>query len=254
MKKLVIGLAGLLVAGLSGVITYFAIPKDKPIDLKVDVSDIVAEVGECADITWDVNLEESLITFEISDETKASYKQVSGKDCICGLAIGETTLKINAKYDGVKASDSAKITVIAKQNDETPPAEEDNEEPTDGEEEAPTEEPNEPEETPSGFEDDDEEDESPSETTNIFKKLLYCKLEDNKIVINNGATFALVQISLGDVGIETIDFEYDTSKMIVEMNADLCNNSYNIFVNTAGEYALTIFINGAKYEFMVVKS
>ena len=281
MKKLVIGLACLLVAGLSGVITYFAIPKDKPIDLKVEVSDIIVEVGEYANINWSVNLDEALVTFETSDNSKATYKHVSGKDCVLGVAIGEALIKVNAKYNGVKASDSAKITVIAKDGSDSPNDPEENTPPSDdggdtstnppegggqtpdgenGSEEPTTP----PADTPDGGEgdgsddpdkDDDGTDETPEATINIFDTMIYCSLEENKIILDSGASIGLVHISLGNIGIESIDIDhYDTSKMTIMLNPELGNNHYDIFVNSVGEHSWSIFLNGVEYKYVVVKN
>ena len=133
MKKLVIGLACLLVAGLAAAITYLVIPKDNHIDLKVEINDIEVEVGEYAELDWEVNLDEALITFEIESGEIAEYKQINGKDCVNGLSEGEANIKISAKYNGIKVSDTAKIKVItiSTNEPESPSDEEDSEQPED---------------------------------------------------------------------------------------------------------------------------
>lgn len=120
MKKLLIGLAIALVAGLSGVITYFAIPKGEPFDLKVSVSDIVVEVEESKEIDWACNSEDAFVGFEIVNNKIAKIVQISGKNYVTGLKVGETLLNLVCKLDGIKKTATAKLTVLEKSQDSTP--------------------------------------------------------------------------------------------------------------------------------------
>ena len=233
LKKLLVGIACFLVAGLGAVIAYLAIPKDTPIELTVEVEDVELVIGENAELEWSVNINDALITVEIENKNIASYNKTDNKYVITGLAIGETNIKINAKYNGAKASDTAKITVIEKVSAEPP---------------------NEPNETPETPPQEDPENPPVAEPTNIFKETMFCTIESNKIILNNNAIFALVQISLGDEGVESLSFEYDTSNINVVIDENIGNNTYNIFVNVPGEYDLKIIINNIEYNYIVVKN
>ncbi len=242
MKKLLIALATVLVAVLSGVIVYFAIPKDESIDLNVTVKNIIVEVDEEAVINYTVSHKDAFVTFEIKDKNIASIKSVNSQNRIHGIVVGETEIVIKAKYKGVSADATAKVYVVAKANSENP-----------GESEPTI--PDDPNETPDDPGNDDEGgSDTPIEQAPkiIFNNLKNCTVEGNKIFIGD-VSYSLVQITTEN-GVGSITFEYDTTKMSISLNDMIGNNTYKIVVYESGEFDLKITIDENIYQMIVVKT
>lgn len=249
MKKIVMAVAALLVAGLVGVVVYFAIPKEKPIDLRVEIKDVSLKVGENKEIEWTCNIEDALIVITSSKESVAKVERVAGVDMVVGCKVGMTELNIVAKYNGVKSEDKATVVVIEPSSDENP----------DGSDENPT---NPPAENPEegGGDPDNSEDgttgEEPAEDPkNLeFTKLINCNLNEGKIVLNSGATYCYVQLSIEGGIEEKPTFEYDNLNLEISEVESLGANVYKIAVNATGEYEVKVEIDGFEYVFFVVNN
>ncbi len=240
MKKIVIAVAALLVAGLVGVVVYFAIPKEKPIDLRVEIKDVSLKVGENKEIEWTCNIEDALIVITSSKESVAKVERVAGVDMVVGCKVGMTELNIVAKYNGAKAEDKATVVVIESSSDENPTN-------------PPAENPEEGGGVPDNSGDGTTGEDPDEEPKNLeFTKLINCNLNEGKIVLNSGATYCYVQLSIEGGIEEKPTFEYDSLKLEISEVENLGANVYKIAVNATGEYEIKVEINGFEYVFFVV--
>ena len=264
-KKWLVTLASVLVAGLVSVVVYFAIPKEEPVDLQVDVEDIIVKVGQSETIEWTCNIEDALVVISSSNEKVVKIERENGIDKAIGCKVGQAEIVVIGKYNGVKMQAEATVEVVEglQENPETPNEEENSSGGNEGENNLPTQTPedetlNEGLDNPK-TEDGTEEDESQGGDEELqlkleYTKLINCELVDEKLILNESASYCIVQISLSEGIIGSPNFEYDTAKLSVSKVESMGGNVYKITVSAAGEYVINVEIDGVNYEIVVIKN
>lgn len=262
MKKWLVMIASVLVAGLVSVVVYFAIPKKEPVDLQVYVQDIVVKVGHSEEIEWTCNIEDALVVISSSNEKVVKIERVEGIDKAVGCKVGQAKLVVIGKYNGVKVQEEATVEVVEElQNSpETPSDEENSSSGNEDEQNVPTETPEVevPNEDSGNSETDEgtEEEESQGADEELqskleYTKLINCELVDGKLILNESASYCIVQISLSEGIIGSPSFEYDTAKLSVSKVESMGGNVYKITVSVVGENVINVEIDGKNYEMVV---
>ena len=183
------------------VVLIVTLPKEENNPLMVTAKDIVLAVGGSKEIDYDVNIKQAIVSFDVSDETKANVDESEKK--IVGLSEGKTALTVTAKYGNETSVVTVDVTVLDKNSPIIP------EDP----------------DTP------DEKEEEIEESDDI--KVLFDNVEVDELVLNIGENYNFTLNS--DEPFYTFSHNYDEVKI-----AKITTNTYNIVVSESGHYSIII--------------
>ncbi|MBE7076249.1 MAG: hypothetical protein E7375_04265 [Clostridiales bacterium] len=143
MRKIILGIIGVMILAGAGVGTYFAIPRGEVPQLEIIVEDMSLSLGERKKLEYDISNKEAVVVIEESDSEIVGIESTANGRYVLGKNIGETGIKIIAKYKGEKVEKEIKVTVTKTEEEPEDNEEEsipDNPLPPDGEneEEIPT--------------------------------------------------------------------------------------------------------------------
>lgn len=119
MKKIIGIIIVIALMAVGGVGVYFAV-KSNTTSLKVDMHDMTIVKGETELITYSCNFDDATVTFEVGDESIVKIVEHDNKFYAEGLKVGDTTIKIVARYNKYRNYHTADVHVVASDDgDET---------------------------------------------------------------------------------------------------------------------------------------
>ncbi len=182
------------------VVLIVTLPKEENNPLMVTAKDIVLTVGGSKEIDYDVNIKQAIVSFDVSDETRANVNESEKK--IVGLSEGKTALTVTAKYGNETSVVTVDVTVLDKnsiipENPDTP----------------------------------DEIEEEIEESDDI--KVLFDNVEVDELEINIGENYNFTLNS--DEPFYSFSHNYDEVKI-----TKIATNTYNIVVSESGHYSIII--------------
>ena len=187
------------------VVVILTLPKGESIPLSVTAKDVVLEIGDSENISYDVNIKQAVVSFKVEDETKANVNSSEKK--IVGLSEGKTNLIVTAKYGNETSVVTVSVTVLETPNTDAPDFPTMPENPTS---------PNNPE--------------GGEQVENI--KVLFCNDEVDELVLAIGESSSFrVECEENNITIQ-VPSEIEIRK--------ITTGTYSINVATAGYYTITI--------------
>ena len=183
------------------VVLIVTLPKEENNPLMVTAKDIVLTVGGSKEIDYDVNIKQAIVSFDVSDETRANVDESEKK--IVGLSEGKTALTVTAKYGNETSVVTVDVTVLDKNSPIIP----------------------EDSDTP------DEIEEEIEESDDI--KVLFDNVEVDELVLNIGENYNFTLNS--DEPFYSFSHNYDEVKI-----SKIATNTYNIVVSESGHYSIII--------------
>ena len=182
------------------VVLIVTLPKEENNPLMVTAKDIVLAVGGSKEIDYDVNIKQAIVSFDVSDETKANVDESEKK--IVGLSEGKTALTVTAKYGNETSVVTVDVTVLDKNSI-----------------------------IPENPDSPDEIEEEIEESDDI--KVLFDNVEVDELVLNIGENYNFTLNS--DEPFYSFSHNYDEVKII-----KIATNTYNIVVSESGHYSIII--------------
>ena len=182
------------------VVLIVTLPKEENNPLMVTAKDIVLTVGGSKEIDYDVNIKQAIVSFDVSDETRANVDESEKK--IVGLSEGKTALTVTAKYGNETSVVTVDVTVLDKNSI-----------------------------IPENPDSPDEIEEEIEESDDI--KVLFDNVEVDELVLNIGENYNFTLNS--DEPFYSFSHNYDEVKII-----KIATNTYNIVVSESGHYSIII--------------
>ena len=183
------------------VVLIVTLPKEENNPLMVTAKDIVLTVGGSKEIDYDVNIKQAIVSFDVSDETRANVDESEKK--IVGLSEGKTALTVTAKYGNETSVVTVDVTVLDKNSPIIP------------------EDPDTPDEIEEEIEESDD------------IKVLFDNVEVDELVLNIGENYNFTLNS--DEPFYSFSHNYDEVKI-----SKIATNTYNIVVSESGHYSIII--------------
>ncbi len=183
------------------VVLIVTLPKEENNPLMVTAKDIVLTVGGSKEIDYDVNIKQAIVSFDVSDETRANVDESEKK--IVGLSEGKTALTVTAKYGNETSVVTVDVTVLDKNSPIIP------------------EDPDTPDEIEEEIEESDD------------IKVLFDNVEVDELVLNIGENYNFTLNS--DEPFYSFSHNYDEVKI-----TKIATNTYNIVVSESGHYSIII--------------
>ena len=106
------------IIAIAVVVVILTLPKGESIPLSVTAKDVVLEIGDSENISYDVNIKQAVVSFKVEDETKANVNSSEKK--IVGLSEGKTNLIVTAKYGNETSVVTVSVTVLETPNTDNP--------------------------------------------------------------------------------------------------------------------------------------
>ena len=100
------------------VVVILTLPKGESTPLSVTAKDVVLEIGDSENISYDVNIKQAVVSFKVEDETKANVNSSEKK--IVGLSEGKTNLIVTAKYGNETSVVTVSVTVLGAPSTDAP--------------------------------------------------------------------------------------------------------------------------------------
>lgn len=166
----------------------------------VTAKDIVLTVGGSKEIDYDVNIKQAIVSFDVSDETRANVDESEKK--IVGLSEGKTALTVTAKYGNETSVVTVDVTVLDKNSI-----------------------------IPENPDSPDEIEEEIEESDDI--KVLFDNVEVDELVLNIGENYNFTLNS--DEPFYSFSHNYDEVQI-----TKITTNTYNIVVSESGHYSIII--------------
>ena len=182
------------------VVLIVTLPKEENNPLMVTARDIVLTVGGSKEIDYDVNIKQAIVSFDVSDETRANVDESEKK--IVGLSEGKTALTVTAKYGNETSVVTVDVTVLDKNSI-----------------------------IPENPDSPDEIEEEIEESDDI--KVLFDNVEVDELVLNIGENYNFTLNS--DEPFYSFSHNYDEVKI-----TKIATNTYNIVVSESGHYSIII--------------
>ena len=182
------------------VVLIVTLPKEENNPLMVTARDIVLTVGGSKEIDYDVNIKQAIVSFDVSDETKANVDESEKK--IVGLSEGKTALTVTAKYGNETSVVTVDVTVLDKNSI-----------------------------IPENPDSPDEIEEEIEESDDI--KVLFDNVEVDELVLNIGENYNFTLNS--DEPFYSFSHNYDEVQI-----TKIATNTYNIVVSESGHYSIII--------------
>lgn len=182
------------------VVLIVTLPKEKNNPLMVTAKDIVLTVGGSKEIDYDVNIKQAIVSFDVSDETRANVDESEKK--IVGLSEGKTALTVTAKYGNETSVVTVDVTVLDKNSI-----------------------------IPENPDSSDEIEEEIEESDDI--KVLFDNVEVDELVLNIGENYNFTLNS--DEPFYSFSHNYDEVQI-----TKIATNTYNIVVSESGHYSIII--------------
>ena len=182
------------------VVLIVTLPKEENNPLMVTARDIVLTVGGSKEIDYDVNIKQAIVSFDVSDETRANVDESEKK--IVGLSEGKTALTVTAKYGNETSVVTVDVTVLDKNSI-----------------------------IPENPDSPDEIEEEIEESDDI--KVLFDNVEVDELVLNIGENYNFTLNS--DEPFYSFSHNYDEVKI-----TKIATNTYNIVVGESGHYSIII--------------
>ena len=182
------------------VVLIVTLPKEENNPLMVTARDIVLTVGGSKEIDYDVNIKQAIVSFDVSDETRANVDESEKK--IVGLSEGKTALTVTAKYGNETSVVTVDVTVLDKNSI-----------------------------IPENPDSPDEIEEEIEESDDI--KVLFDNVEVDELVLNIGENYNLTLNS--DEPFYSFSHNYDEVQI-----TKIATNTYNIVVSESGHYSIII--------------
>ena len=182
------------------VVLIVTLPKEENNPLMVTARDIVLTVGGSKEIDYDVNIKQAIVSFDVSDETRANVDESEKK--IVGLSEGKTALTVTAKYGNETSVVTVDVTVLDKNSI-----------------------------IPENPDSPDEIEEEIEESDDI--KVLFDNVEVDELVLNIGENYNLTLNS--DEPFYSFSHNYDEVQI-----TKIATNTYNIVVGKSGHYSIII--------------
>lgn len=107
------------IIAIAVVVVILTSPKGESTPLSVTAKDVVLEIGDSENISYDVNIKQAVVSFKVEDETKANVNSSEKK--IVGLSEGATTLTVTAKYGNETSVVTVSVTVLEADAEPTNP-------------------------------------------------------------------------------------------------------------------------------------
>ena len=183
------------------VVLIVTLPKEENNPLMVTARDIVLTVGGSKEIDYDVNIKQAIVSFDVSDETRANVDESEKK--IVGLSEGKTALTVTAKYGNETSVVTVDVTVLDKNSPIIP------------------EDPDTPDEIEEEIEESDD------------IKVLFDNVEVDELVLNIGENYNFTLNS--DEPFYSFSHNYDEVQI-----TKIATNTYNIVVSESGHYSIII--------------
>ena len=182
------------------VVLIVTLPKEENNPLMVTAKDIVLAVGGSKEIDYDVNIKQAIVSFDVSDETRANVDESEKK--IVGLSEGKTALTVTAKYGNETSVVTVDVTVLDKNSI-----------------------------IPENPDSPDEIEEEIEESDDI--KVLFDNVEVDELVLNIGENYNFTLNS--DEPFYSFSHNYDEVQI-----TKIATNTYNIVVSESGHYSIII--------------
>lgn len=182
------------------VVLIVTLPKEENNPLMVTAKDIVLTVGGSKEIDYDVNIKQAIVSFDVSDETRANVDESEKK--IVGLSEGKTALTVTAKYGNETSVVTVDVTVLDKNSI-----------------------------IPENPDSPDEIEEEIEESDDI--KVLFDNVEVDELVLNIGENYNFTLNS--DEPFYSFSHNYDEVQI-----TKIATNTYNIVVSESGHYSIII--------------
>ena len=182
------------------VVLIVTLPKEENNPLMVTARDIVLTVGGSKEIDYDVNIKQAVVSFDVSDETRANVDESEKK--IVGLSEGKTALTVTAKYGNETSVVTVDVTVLDKNSI-----------------------------IPENPDSPDEIEEEIEESDDI--KVLFDNVEVDELVLNIGENYNFTLNS--DEPFYSFSHNYDEVQI-----TKIATNTYNIVVSESGHYSIII--------------
>lgn len=182
------------------VVLIVTLPKEENNPLMVTARDIVLTVGGSKEIDYDVNIKQAIVSFDVSDETRANVDESEKK--IVGLSEGKTALTVTAKYGNETSVVTVDVTVLDKNSI-----------------------------IPENPDSPDEIEEEIEESDDI--KVLFDNVEVDELVLNIGENYNFTLNS--DEPFYSFSHNYDEVQI-----TKITTNTYNIVVSESGHYSIII--------------
>ena len=182
------------------VVLIVTLPKEENNPLMVTARDIVLTVGGSKEIDYDVNIKQAIVSFDVSDETRANVDESEKK--IVGLSEGKTALTVTAKYGNETSVVTVDVTVLDKNSI-----------------------------IPENPDSPDEIEEEIEESDDI--KVLFDNVEVDELVLNIGENYNFTLNS--DEPFYSFSHNYDEVQI-----TKIATNTYNIVVSESGHYSIII--------------
>lgn len=182
------------------VVLIVTLPKEENNPLMVTARDIVLTVGGSKEIDYDVNIKQAIVSFDVSDETRANVDESEKK--IVGLSEGKTALTVTAKYGNETSVVTVDVTVLDKNSI-----------------------------IPENPDSPDEIEEEIEESDDI--KVLFDNVEVDELVLNIGENYNFTLNS--DEPFYSFSHNYDEVQI-----TKIATNTYNIVVSKSGHYSIII--------------
>ena len=106
------------IIAIAVVVVILTLPKGESIPLSVTAKDVVLEIGDSENISYDVNIKQAVVSFKVEDETKANVNSSEKK--IVGLSEGKTNLIVTAKYGNETSVVTVSVTVLEAPSTDAP--------------------------------------------------------------------------------------------------------------------------------------
>ena len=182
------------------VVLIVTLPKEENNPRMVTARDIVLTVGGSKEIDYDVNIKQAIVSFDVSDETRANVDESEKK--IVGLSEGKTALTVTAKYGNETSVVTVDVTVLDKNSI-----------------------------IPENPDSPDEIEEEIEESDDI--KVLFDNVEVDELVLNIGENYNFTLNS--DEPFYSFSHNYDEVQI-----TKIATNTYNIVVSESGHYSIII--------------
>ena len=183
------------------VVLIVTLPKEENNPLMVTAKDIVLTVGGSKEIDYDVNIKQAVVSFDVSDETRANVDESEKK--IVGLSEGKTALTVTAKYGNETSVVTVDVTVLDKNSPIIP------------------EDPDTPDEIEEEIEESDD------------IKVLFDNVEVDELVLNIGENYNFT-LNCNEP-FYSFSHNYDEVQI-----TKITTNTYNIVVSKSGHYSIII--------------
>ncbi len=224
MKKLLYAALSVVILAALAVCIYYLIPKNDERELAVYAKDISVTVGESKLVEYSVTITSAAISYNMEENAFAHLEFSGGAAYVHGDSAGEINMKIFAKSGAKNFVKTIKVTVVSNgenKGDDNPP--------------------------------DNTEDDNPKPTPEpeyiTFTNLVNCTADGN--IIRMEASTCVLDFST-DASSYDVSFDYDTTKLQIELDTNVGYGAYRVTTLQEGEHDLSITLKTKTYAYKIV--